>query len=66
MPPDPSIACPTCITAENNKGRAADFTCPVCCVRNLMQMIEMMGRFGGPGHAERIKDLLVEKLIGEA
>lgn len=64
--PDPSICCLTCITAANNKSRAADFQCEVCCVRNLMQLIEFMGEFGGPWHVERIKDLLVEKLVREA
>lgn len=61
-----SICCPSCITAQNSGSRAADFSCEVCCVRNIMQLIESMGSFGDEGHRERIKDLLVEKLIGEA
>jgi hypothetical protein len=66
MPIPPTICCTTCMTAANNGGRAADFSCEVCCVRNLMQMIEYMGEFGSAGHAERSKDLLAERLIGEA
>lgn len=63
---DPSICCPDCISVAVNGGRAADFSCPVCCVRNLMQMIELMGTYGTAGHADRIKDLLVETLVREA
>jgi hypothetical protein len=66
MPIDPCICCPTCITAANNGGRAADFSCENCCMRNIEQMLEYMAEFGEPGHADRIRDRLVEKWVREA
>ena len=63
---DPSIACITCqIAAGSATNSAVDLSCVDCAVRHVMRTIEGIGKFGGDGHADRIKDRLVEKLIGE-
>lgn len=64
----PEICCPTCcIAAQGNTAHAYDFKCAECVARYLMHMAQRLGeQFGGPEHARRIKDLLAEKLIGEA
>lgn len=64
----PEICCQTCcIAAQEPTRNAYDFKCAECVARYLMHMAQSLGeRFGGVEHARRVKDLLAEKLIGEA
>jgi hypothetical protein len=57
------IACETC---RLGPPKTADFKCIFCCARNIEQMLEYMAEFGEPGHADRIRDRLVEKWVREA
>jgi hypothetical protein len=64
------MTCPTCHAAAQLSANPAseclvDLTCAQCCVRHIMKTIETFGAYGGKDHAERIKDLLVERLIKE-
>lgn len=63
MPLNSDIACRTCqIAANEQTSRAVDMSCVDCCVRHLLHMIGVMGRFGEVGHSERIEDALFEAL----
>ena len=64
----PEICCQTCAIAAQESTRSAhDFKCAECAARYLMNLAQRLGeQFGGAEHARRIKDLLAEKLIGEA
>lgn len=60
--------CKTCeVVAKLDKPEAeclVDLKCPECCVRHIMKTIEHLGTWGGDGHGERIKDRLLERLLG--
>lgn len=60
------MTCPTCTIAANPLlAGAINITCSACCVRHVLRIVEQLGRMGSEGHADRIKDGLVEALVRE-
>jgi hypothetical protein len=63
--------CKTCeiavqLSANPEAACLVDLTCAQCCVRHILRTIEALGEsVDDKFHAERIKDLLVERLIRE-